>query len=348
MGHRLVTAGLLIGVLLATCALASLGTPGFQRVVTEAVIKLVVVAGMAIFVGNSGVLSFGHVSFMAIGGYLSAILTMAPARKGVLLDLPGTLEGLELHGLPAALVAGSVTALFALVIGAPLCRLRGIALPMATFAVLAIVHVVALNWKAVTGGRQALVGLPQTTNLWVACAGAAVTLVVAALYQQSRRGLLLRCARENETAAEATGIDIARERLIAFAISAFFVAIGGALFSHFLGTVTANTFYLDMTFVTLAMLVVGGMRSLTGAFAGVALVTIVTEVFRGIEKGVPIAGTTVAAPPGSQEIALAIIMLIVLIFRPDGLVGGYELGWPIGRGSRRGAEAPTATGMKEG
>ncbi len=81
-------------------------------------------------------------------------------------------------------------------------------------------------------------------------------------------------------AAAATGIDMERERLIAFVLSAVIVAMGGVLFAHFLGTMTANTFYLDLTFVTLTMLVVGGMRSLTGACAGVALVSIVSELFR--------------------------------------------------------------------
>ena len=197
---------------------------------------------------------------------------------------------------------------------------------MATFAMLMIVHVVAQNWNEVTGGRRALVGLPQFVGLWTALLGAVVALAAAAFYQQWRRGLLLRCSRENEVAAEASGIDIARERLLAFVVSAFFVALGGVLFAHFLGTITANSFYLDLTFVTLAMLVVGGMRSLTGAFVGTAVVTIVSEVFRSIERGIDLGGFTLAAPPGLQEIGLALILLLILVFRRDGLVGDFEIG----------------------
>jgi branched-chain amino acid transport system permease protein len=89
---------------------------------------------------------------------------------------------------------------------------------------------------------------------------------------------------------------------------------------------TANTFYLDTTFVTLAMLVVGGMRSLTGAFVGTAVVAVVSELFRSIERGVDIAGTTIAAPPGLQEIGLALILLLILVFRRDGLIGSFEIG----------------------
>ncbi len=318
-------AGVLIVILVALAALASLGAPAFQRTATEAVIKLIAVVGMSIFIGNSGVSSFGHVSFMAWGGYLSALLTMTPQKKSVMLDLPDVVELIHLPWPLAMPIVCLLAALGALAIGYPLMRLKGIALPMATFAVLAITYVVALNWRSVTGGRQALVGLPLFTTLWVAVAAAAVTIIAAALYHRSRRGLLLRCSRENEVAAAATGIDVSRERLVAFVISAFFVALAGMLFAHLLGTMTANTFYLDLTFVTLAMLVVGGPRSLTGACTGVLLVSAVQEIFRSIERGFELGPMTVSAPPGLQEIALALILLLVLIARPDGIMGDAEL-----------------------
>jgi len=322
------TALILSVIALAVAAIAVFFPPALQRTVTEAFVMLVVVVGLYVFVGNSGVFSFGHVAFMAIGGYTSAILTILPAKKEVALQLPDWLTALQ---LPVS-IGGPIAVLFAgivaLVVGLIFMRLRGIALPMATFALLMIVHVVALNWQAVTGGRQALVGLPRTTGLWTAVGFAVVALVVAALYDCTKRGLALRCSRESEVAAAATGIDVERERLVSFVLSAMIVAAGGVLFAHFLGTMTANTFYLDLTFVTLTMLVVGGMRSLTGAFAGVALVSVVSEIFRGIERGITFGGTTIAAPPGLQEIVLALILLIILLTRPHGLVGDWEMALP--------------------
>jgi branched-chain amino acid transport system permease protein len=138
-------------------------------------------------------------------------------------------------------------------------------------------------------------------------------------------------------AAAATGIDVERERLIAFVLSAAIVAMGGFLFAHFLGTMTANTFFIDLTFVTLTMLVVGGMRSLTGACAGVALVSIVSELFRTIERGIPVGDHVIEMPPGLQEIALAVILLAILIMRPHGLVGDWELAWPARKEAKEGA-----------
>ncbi len=326
--NPLQTAALLITVLLAVALVSTLAPPALQRTITEALVKLVVVIGLYIFVGNSGVFSFGHIAFMAIGGYVSAVLTIAPVKKAVALDLPLWLETLQLPVAAAAPIAILGAGLLALLIAWPFVRLRGIALPMATFALLVIVHVVALNWQQVTGGRQALVGLPRTTGLWTAFLAAAAALVIAALYDRTRHGLALRCSRESEVAAAATGIDVERERLIAFVVSAMVVAGGGLLYAHFLGTMTANTFYLDLTFVTLTMLVVGGMRSLTGACAGVALVSVTSELFRGIERGVDLGGFVLSAPPGLQEIALALILLVILIMRPHGIVGDWELHWP--------------------
>ena len=318
---------LLILLLVIVALLGSFTAPAMQRTITEALVKLTVVIGLYVFVGNSGVFSFGHVAFMALGGYVSALLTILPAKKHVALKLPMFLEAMQLPGPMAMAIAIVVTGLIALAVGLPFTRLRGIALPMATFALLVIVYVVALNWTAVTGGRQALVGLPRYTSLWVALGTSAIALIVAAAYGQTRHGLALRCSRESEVAAAATGIDVARERLIAFVLSAMIVAMGGVLFAHFLGTMTANTFYLDLTFVTLTMLVVGGMRSLTGACAGVAVVSVVSELFRSIERGVDFGAFTLEAPPGLQEIALALVLLVILVTRPHGLVGDWELTW---------------------
>jgi len=312
-----------------------------------AAIYAIFVTGLNFFMGYTGQVSFGQNAFAAIGGYTSAILTILPAKKQVALQLP---EWLTMLQLPVS-IGGPIAVLFAglvaLVVGKVFMRLRGIALPMATFALLMIVHVVALNWQAVTGGRQALVGLPRTTGLWTAFGFAVVALIVAALYDATKRGLALRCSRESEVAAAATGIDVEQERLISFVLSAMIVAAGGVLFAHFLGTMTANTFYLDLTFVTLTMLVVGGMRSLTGACAGVALVSVVSEIFRSVERGIDIGGHTVAAPPGLQEIVLAFILLVILLTRPHGLVGDWELTLPKSFRTRSAAPEPAKIVQEE-
>jgi branched-chain amino acid transport system permease protein len=165
-----------------------------------------------------------------------------------------------------------------------------------------------------------------------------VAMIAAYAYQRSRFGLELRAAREDEVAARSLGIDIYRQRLIAFTISAFFVGIGGVLYGHFLGVISIDVFFLDTTFLTLAMLVVGGMRSLAGAVVGVLVLSAVIDVLRRLETGIDIGGFTVSVPSGSQEIVLAVAMLLIFLFRPRGIMAGRELQWVFNKGANRETE----------
>lgn len=233
----------IIAVLILIAALASLGSLSIQRVVIDGFIKVVVVVGIYIFVGNSGVLSFGHIGFMAIGAYVAAWMTMAPTTKRIMLsELPTFLSQIQIPTIPGAIVGGLAASSVALVVGFPLMRLSGISASIGTFAVLATIIGVIGNWDAMTGGKSSLIGVPIDTDMTMALGWALVAVVAAAAYQHTRFGMLLRGTREDEVAARASGINVPFQRLIAFVISAFFVAIGGALFGHFLGILTADSF----------------------------------------------------------------------------------------------------------
>ena len=211
-------------------------------------------------------------------------LTMKPAAKAVFLPgLPALLKAAEWATVPAALMGGLVAALFGLVVGVPLMRLSGIAASIATFAVLSITYVVLGNWTSVTGGQNSLFGLPIYADLWAVLPWALVAVAAAFAYQETRSGLMLRASREDEVAAEASGIDVHRQRLYAFVLSAFFSGIAGVLYGHFLGVLRVESFYLDMTFLIVAMLVIGGMRSLLGAVAGALVISLLTELLRQLE-----------------------------------------------------------------
>ncbi len=318
-------------ILVVFAALLSLGSMPLQRTATEAFIRLIVVIGLYIFIGNSGILSFGHVSFMAIGAYGSALLTIPPAMKKIVLDLPPFMTALLLPTIPAALIAATVSSVFALLIGLPLMRLSGISAAMGTFASLAIVYVVISNWKAVTGGASALIGLPVYTDIWVALIYALLALGLAYAYQESRHGVRLRASRENEVAALASGINVRRERLIAFVFSAFVVSFGGVLHAHFIGVLSSSSFYLDVTFITLAMLVIGGMNSLAGAVIGTIVVSVLGEFLRLIEVGFEVGAAHIAAPLGLREVGLSFLMLMILLLRPQGVTAGREIPWPVAR-----------------
>jgi branched-chain amino acid transport system permease protein len=167
--------------------------------------------------------------------------------------------------------------------------------------------------------------------MWVALGWVVFTLFIAFVYQQSRFGLALRASREDEFAARAAGINIYYQRLIAFVLSAFFVGLGGVLHAHFLGVIAARNYWLGITFISLAMLIIGGQRSLTGAVVGVVVISTVVELLLKIEDGFSVGALEISAPPGIQELGIAIVMLIILIFRPDGIMAGRELPSPFGR-----------------
>jgi branched-chain amino acid transport system permease protein len=320
---------LLVG---AVALAASFAPIVLQRRATQGLISLIAVVGLYVFVGNSGVLSFGNVAFMAVGAYVSALLSMKPAAKAVFLpDLPALIARAEWLPFASAMAGGAVAALMALVIGWPLMRLSGISASIATFAILVITNVVLGNWTSVTGGQNSLMGLPLYVGLWTAFAWSAAAIVIAFIYQESRSALMLRASREDETAAEALGIHIVLHRLIAFVISAFLSGIAGVLLVHLLGTVRVETFYLDLTFLTVAMLVIGGMRSLAGAVFGAIVIAALTELLRQLEIGLNVASTTVAAPPGLGDSLLALVMLLIILFRPRGIAGGSEIAWPFRR-----------------
>jgi branched-chain amino acid transport system permease protein len=258
---------------------------------------------------------------------------MKSAAKSVFLpDLPQIIAAAEWPAFLGALAGGAVAALVALVIGWPLMRLSGVSASIATFAMLVVANVVFGNWTSVTGGQNSLMGLPAYVDLWTALGWAIAALVIAFAYQETRSALLLRASREDEAAAQASGVNVVLQRLRAFVVSAFLSGIAGVLLGHFLGIVRVENFYLDLTFLIVAMLLIGGRGSLTGAVAGTIVIALLTEGLREAEIGFQVGATNIAAPAGTGDVILALLMLIIILFRPDGIAGGRELTWPFGRG----------------
>jgi len=323
----------LIPLLALLCVVVHLiGNLLVEGALTEALVYMVMVVGLFVFVGNSGIISFGHVSFALIGAYASAWQTCCPGLRGVFMPgLPEIILDTNVPVIPAALIAALLAAVVAAVSGVAIARLDAVAASIALLSLLFVVKTIYENWTSITAGQGSLAGLPLYVSLWTALAWAAVAIVVAQFYMISAHGLRLRATREDYAAARAAGISPWRERLIALVISAFLFAIGGILFGHYLGTLAVSIYWLDMTFLTLTMLVVGGMRSLTGAVVGTLAISAVRELLRALERGFDFGGASVQIPQGTQEVVLALALLLVLMFRPQGIVGDYELGVSLPR-----------------
>lgn len=320
--------GLCLG-LLAIYLLAQTRSLVFQREVTQMLINVVLVVGLFVFAGNSGILSFGHMSFMAIGAYATALVTIPEIQKTFLLpDLPSWLASVELPTLPAAIVVGLATALFAALIAVPIVRVPPLAAALAMFAVLVIIHEVAQEWDAVTRGSRTMIGVPTNTTMTTALLWASVIVVVAYIYQRSSSGLRLRASREDDFAARAVGINVTRERAIAFVLSGFIIGIGGFLYAQHQGAFTPNDFFIGITFLTIAMLVIGGTKSLAGAVVGAVAVSLLSNLFDSIESG-DLGPFEIGERPGLSATLLAVFLIGGLILRRRGLTDGRELEWKL-------------------
>ncbi|MGN7750304.1 branched-chain amino acid ABC transporter permease [Sinorhizobium sp. 22678] len=337
MKHSYFTALILIGVI-AIIAVGSqlLGIRLYDRIATNLLISLVLVIGLQTFMGNSGLLSFAHIGFMGLGAYTSAVLTIPAQMKGMALpDLYDFMKVVEVSPLLAMLAAGALAAVVAAVVAYPLMRLSDAASVITSFALLVVLYTVMNNWSAFTNGPRTLFGLPKTTDMPIAAIVAAIVVVVALAFKESRTGKLLRASREDEVAAAALGADIPHLRWRAFILAAFIAGIGGALWGHFITSFAPKAFYLKETFLIITMLVIGGANTVTGAVAGTILVTFAYEGLRGTEGALNATALGAGQVVGLTEIVLALAMIAVMIVKPGGLFPSREIGHILNRARRK-------------
>ncbi len=319
---------LCLGLLIIVAIVDSTGDIILAQTLVEGLVRIVIVVAIYMFVGNSGIISFGHIGFVLIGAYATAWQTCCPyTREMFMPGLPTYLLNNSHHFVLAIFLGGVLAAVVALIAGFAIMRLTGIAASIGTFAFMMVFYSAYLRWSTWTSGASSVIGLPTTTTPWVGYAYAVVTITAAFLFTRSKWGLALRSSRDDEVAAKASGVNVFGQRLLAFVISAFFCGMAGGLFGHFLGMLTVDSFYLGMTFITLSMLVVGGMQSLAGAVIGVVVISVVIDVLRRLETG--IGGFSI--PSSSAEVGVGLILLLILILRSSGITGNAEIYWPFKR-----------------
>lgn len=319
---------LIIPLIVLTLVINATGNITLLQRLTTGLILMVAVVGLQVFTGNSGVISFSTVAFVMIAAYTSALLTIPVEQKPSLFpDMPFFLSWLIDFSVPVPLgilMAVAFTGVVGFLVGIPLVRLSGLGAGIATLAFLVVTTVIITKWKAVTRGESTMVGVPKTTTLWWALAAIIIAIAIAALFQVSRRGRRLIASREDANAARSIGISIPIERLWGWTISTTLAALAGALYGHYIATFSAASFGFSLTFFIVAMLVIGGINSLTGAVVGVIVVQVLSEVFRTIESD-GLGPIPAINAPGLTEMVLALILLLVLIARPAGITGNKEI-----------------------
>ena len=294
-------------------------------VVNLIAIHAIVAIGLNILVGYTGQISLGHAGFFAIGAYTSVLLMV----KG---------------GVPfpvALLAAGFVSAGFGFLLGLPSLRLEGPYLAIATLGFGMAVTQIISHWDF-AGGHMGLAAPKMSIGPFVADTGleqyaiimsvAAIMTIAAINLMKTRVGRALVAIRDSEIAAEAMGVNVCKYKTLAFAISAFYTGVGGALMAFALAHISAGSFNLILSITFLAMIIVGGLGSIMGSILGAALLTYLQIKLQVIQEA-PIVGPilldiskrffTAEGLPNIQSIIIGGIMIGIVIFEPLGMRGIY-------------------------
>jgi branched-chain amino acid transport system permease protein len=323
LAPSLVMLGLLLALVLLVNAFAS---PYIARIVVLCGISVILVVSLNLSNGFTGVFSLGHVGFMAIGAYVSSILTLTlEAKAQNLPDLPAWLAHVQMGFLPAMLIGALIAAVLALLIGIPLMRLSGHYVSVATLGFLVIVRIVLVNWTQFTRGARTFSGVSSLTTIWWVYGWLVITIYAVWRIVHSPYGRAMLAVRENEIAAQAVGVNILRSRIFAFVASAFLTAIAGALWAHKVTSFSPASFYFTQTFNIIIMLVVGGMGSISGSVLGTVLVTALSELLRNAELGIHIGPFQIPPLYGLAQIVLAVAFVLVVILSRKGLMGDREI-----------------------
>jgi branched-chain amino acid transport system permease protein len=264
---------------------------------------VIVVLGLNLFIGYAGQISLGHAAFFGLGAYGSAVLTAT----------------YNFPAWPAMALTAGVLALVALALGVPTLRLSGHYLAMATLGFNYVVHGVFVQWDAVTGGPAGLSGVPPLSLFgfafnsdvrfhYLVWTAALVALTLCLNLVRSGVGRGLAALAQDEVAAATLGVNVRRDKVWVFVLSAVFASVAGSLYAHYFGYVNPDGFSIFKSLDLVIMVVVGGLGSIWGTLFGVALITILPHFLEFFET--------------YMDIIHGVILVVILLFLPQGFVSG--------------------------
>ena len=285
VGHFIVSSGMLSGAQ--------------NSVILQIGIFAILAVSLNVATGYLGQLPLGHAGFMAVGAYAGALFWRASPISGT----PDIIAGI--------ILAGVVAALFGVIIGIPALRLRGDYLAIITLGFGEIIRVIIRNLPEITGGTPGLLGIPRYSNFFIIYLCLVFTCVIIHMIMKSRHGRAIISIRENEIAAESCGIKTTYYKVMAFSMSAFFAGIAGAVYSSYFHAINPGLFGFLRSIDILVIVVLGGMGSVTGSIIAAVILAV--------------ANTALQAVPALRMIIYSVMLVCIMIFRPQGLMGSKEL-----------------------
>ncbi|BAN62193.1 ABC-type branched-chain amino acid transport system, permease component [Streptococcus anginosus subsp. whileyi MAS624] len=269
----------------------------YLQILQQIGINIILAVGLNLIVGFSGQFSLGHAGFMAIGAYAAAIIGSRTATY------PAFFAAMVL----GALIAGAV----ALVVGIPTLRLKGDYLAIATLGVSEIIRILIINGGDLTNGAAGILGIPAFTNWQMVYFFVVITTILTINFLRSPIGRATLSVREDEIAAESVGVNTTKIKVIAFVFGAMTASIAGSLQAGFIGSVVPKDYTFINSINVLIIVVFGGLGSITGTIVAAIVLGILNMVLQNVAS--------------IRMIIYSLALILVMIFRPGGLLGTWEL-----------------------
>ena len=351
--NNMLTLGALMLVMLVLALAENFLDSFSMQIFKLCAINIILALSLNLINGFTGLFSLGHAGFMAIGAYTCAVLTMSSDQKeinNVLQPIAPWLENIHMPFVPALILCGVVSCALGWFLGVVALRLRDDYLAIATLGFSEIIRVILTNAQSVTNGSLGLKGLPRFTTMWWAWGLAVASVIFMVLLIRSSYGRAFKAIRDNEIAAESMGINVFGTKVLSFAISSGLAGIAGGLLAHHLTTIDPKQFIFLKTFDILLIVVLGGVGSITGSVISAIVVTVAMEALRFMDGPLNLGFMVTAGTPGLRMVFFSILLMVVVIYRQQGLMGTNEFSWgALSRlGARLRGKKPAADVAKEG
>ncbi len=299
------------------------------RIINNVAIFIILAVSYNLINGVTGQFSLEPNGFVAIGAYVVAILTVDAEGMIYQYDIEDPspwILGMQANFIWALLLAGILSFLLALSLSFPVFRVRGDYLAIVTLGFGFIIRILAINSPEITNGSLGINDIPDYPNYLYWTMGAAIFTVTAILnIIYSKYGRAMKAVRDDEDAATAMGIDTFKIKTLAFSTSAFFEGIGGGLLAALLTSISPDLFTFFLTFQLLIIIVLGGLGSTTGAILGTIVVMAGLEWMRFLDEPMNFMGIETDGLPGMRMVVFSLILIIVMLFAREGLMGKKEL-----------------------
>lgn len=275
-------------------------TTYIKGMATTACYTIIMVCSLNLLVGVMGEFSLGHAGFMSVGAYASYLVSNALQDKGI---PPVLLFAIVL------IVGGLCASITGVLVGIPALRLRGDYLAIVTLAFAEIIRVAFTNFSF-TGGGRAVSGITKLSDFYWCFWAVVICVTVMFMFVRSRFGRVVMAIREDYIAASSTGVNVTMYKVLTFAISAFFAGVGGAMYAHYMTSMTPTIFNFNYSAEFLTEVIIGGTGSLTGSIIGATFLSALPELTRSFAT--------------YRMLAYSVVLLLVMLFKPGGIFGTWE------------------------